>query len=183
MHMTDTSFIPLLQIENNWVLEISPAPDFKTGVSARLRVFTSIPGKQDIAEIIELPPFPQQKWVFVGILRDGRRFDVLYNNQIVSSHRLNNYPQVIPSSLTIGSKGLIGSVIHVLTNNVRMSPYDIERLRSTYIDTNGVVLEDNTLDISLPSINIFAKCPPGLPCDPVTQPPPNNLIQWSTPYA
>jgi hypothetical protein len=177
------SFIPLIQVTNNWALEISPAPDFKSGSSARLRVFTSIPGKRNTEEIITLPPFPQQKWVCVAILRDGRRFDVIYDNQIVGSHRLENYPSVIPSSLSVGSIGLEGSVIHVLTNNVRMTPYAIERLRSTYIDTNGVVLEDNALDVSLPSINIFAKCPPGLPCDPVTRPPPNNLIQWSTPYA
>ncbi len=179
----DNGFIPLLQIENNVVLEISPVPEFKSGSSARLRIYTNNPSNNKSQEIINLPPIPQQKWVFIAILRDGRRFDVIYDNRIVASHRLEYYPSVIPSPLSVGDKSLLGSVIHVLINSKRMSPYDVERLRLSYIDTNGKILEDNTMDISFPTINIFAVCPPGLPCDPITKPPPNNMYQWSTPYA
>jgi hypothetical protein len=30
---------------------------------------------------------------------------------------------------------------------------------------------------------MFVECPPGLPCDPITKPPTDNMYSWSTPYA
>jgi hypothetical protein len=64
-------YTSLLQIANNWYLEISPSPHEKHS-AARLRIQTSDGGtiKQ---EIIELPQIPKQKWIFIAILRDGRR--------------------------------------------------------------------------------------------------------------
>jgi hypothetical protein len=176
------SFIPLLQVENNWYLEISPAPKHKSDSSARLRINTVNSGKFEY-ESIELPSIPKQKWMFIAILRDGRRFDVIYNNRIVASHILANYPSVISSPLSIGNTGLDGSVIHIIINNTRLSLQDVERERLSHIDTNDNVLEDNIFSFNFPGINLFAECPPGLPCDPITNPPSNNLLQWSTPYA
>jgi hypothetical protein len=96
---------------------------------------------------------------------------------------LEFYPVVISSPLSIGNSGLNGSVIHVIINNKRLSPIDVERERVTHIDTNGTVLEADSLDISFPGLKLLAQCPSGLPCDPVTRPPNNNLLQWKTPYA
>jgi hypothetical protein len=176
------SFTPIIQIENNWYLEISPSPVGTNSTAARLRVKTS-DGTTVNEEIIELPQIPKQKWVFIAILRDGRRFDVIYDNQIVASHRLEYYPVNISSSLSIGNKGLSGSIIHVLINNLRLTPSQVERDRVAYVDTNNTVLEANLEDISFPGLKLSAQCPPGLPCDPVTKPPNNNLFQWQTPYA
>jgi hypothetical protein len=134
-------------------------------------------------EVIELPNIPKQKWIFIAILRDGRRFDVIYDNRIVASQRLEYYPVNISSPLAIGSTGLAGSVIHVLINGTRLSPTEVERERVAHVDTNGTVLEADAIDISFPGLKLFAQCPPGLPCDPVTRPPNNNLFEWSTPYA
>ena len=175
-------YTPIIQIENNWYLEISPSPIGKDSTAARLRVQTNDGGtlKQ---EIIELPQIPKQKWVFIAILRDGRRFDVIYDNKIVASQRLEYYPVVISSPLSIGNKGLDGSVIHVLINNERLTPIEVERERVAHVDTNNTVLESNSIDISFPGLKLFAQCPPGLPCDPITKPPSNNLVQWKTPYA
>lgn len=176
------SFTPLLQVENNWFLEVSPAPIGKDHTTARLRVQTNDAGvfKQ---EIIDLPNIPKQKWIFIAILRDGRRFDVIYNNQIVASQRLENYPVIISSSLSVGNKGLSGKVSHVLVNGTRLTPNQVERERLTYINTNDTVVLADNLAISFPSVKLFAQCPPGLPCDPITKPPSNNLLQWETPYA
>jgi hypothetical protein len=175
-------YIPLLYSENNWYLEISPSLIREKDSSTRLRIKTSDSGKIS-DEIIELPNIPRQKWLFIAILRDGRRFDVIYDNQIVASHRLKYYPTVINSPLTIGNKGLGGKAIHILVNPSRLTPLQIERERVSHIDTNGIVLEDNKIDISFPGLNLFAKCPPGLPCNPITNPPSNNLLEWKTPYA
>jgi hypothetical protein len=175
-------FTPIIEIANNWHLEIAPAPVGGLSVSSRLRVHTSDAGTLK-EEYIELPSIPKQKWMFISILRDGRRFDVIYNNQIVASHTLEFYPVVISSPLSIGNNGLNGSVIHIIINGRRLSPTEVERERVTHIDTNGTVLEADSIDISFPGLKLFAQCPSGLPCDPVTRPPNNNLLQWKTPYA
>ena len=102
-------FTPIIQVDNNWHLEVAPAPMGGNNVAARLRVQTNDTGtlKQ---EYIDLPPIPKQKWMFVAILRDGRRFDVIYNNEIVASQTLEFYPVVISSPLSIGNTGLNGTV-------------------------------------------------------------------------
>jgi hypothetical protein len=176
------SFVPILQVENNFFLEVSPAPKHNDNSAARLRINTLNAGKMEY-ETIELPSIPKQKWVFIAILRDGRRFDVIYNNRIVASQTLANYPTVISSPLSVGHSSLDGSVIHIIVNNKRLSLQDVERERLSHIDTNDNVLEDNVFSFNFPGINLFAECPPGLPCDTITNPPSNNLLQWTTPYA
>ena len=175
-------FTPLIQVQNNWYLEIAQSPIGTNNSAARLRVITNNKGTMS-DEIIELPQIPKQKWVFIAILRDGRRFDVIYDNKIVASQRLEYYPVVISSPLSIGNKGFNGSVIHVMINNTRLSPSEVERERVAHVDTNNTVLEANAIDMSLPGLKLFAQCPPGLPCDPITRPPNNNLLKWDTPYA
>ena len=176
------NFKSIIEIENNWYLEIAPAPSGTNKISARLRVITS-KGVRLNQEVIELPPIPQQKWMFIAILRDGRRFDIIYNNEIVASQILEYYPVVISSSLSIGNTGLNGSVIHVIVNDKRLTPTQIERERVAHVNTNNMVLEADSINISLPGLKLFGQCPPGLPCDPITKPPPNNLLQWKSPYA
>jgi hypothetical protein len=180
----NNNFVPLMQVDNNWWLEISNTNI--DDVSARLRVKTSKNGTTSSTtedEIIPLPSIPKQKWVFIAILREGRRFDVVYDNRIVASHHLNQYPVVITSPLSIGSKGLDGKVIHVIINKTRLTPSDIERQRLIYVDTNNDILEDNYLFPSFPSLKLFAECPSGLPCDPITKAPLDNMYSWTTPYA
>jgi hypothetical protein len=70
-----------------------------------------------------------------------------------------------------------------MVNGTRLTPIEVERERVAHIDSNNTVLEANKIDMSLPGLKLFAQCPPGLPCKPVTQPPRNNLLQWNTPYA
>jgi hypothetical protein len=107
----------------------------------------------------------------------------MYDNKIVASQRLQNYPAIVSSPLMVGSKAFMGSVIHVMAQGKRLSPSDVSRIRDMYVDTNGTVLEGNTFNLSLPTIAFLGKCPSGLPCNPVTKPPGNNLFSWSTPYA
>jgi hypothetical protein len=175
-------YTSLMEVDNNWYIEISPAPKGKDLISTRLRVQTNDSGifKQ---EIIELPAIPKQKWVFIAILREGRRFDVIYDNKIVVSQRLENYPVIISSPLSVGNSGLDGSVIHIIINDRRLAPSEVERERVKFVDTNNTVLEANKISMSLPNIRLLAQCPPGLPCDAITKPPGNNLLEWESPYA
>jgi hypothetical protein len=178
----DHQYIPLIQVENNWALEILPSRTGTENPMARLRVLTSN-GTSPLPEYVELPPIPKQKWMFIAILREGRRFDVIYNNKIVASQRLENYPVVISSPLSVGNQGLDGSVIHVIINSSRLTPIQVERERVAHVDTNNTVVEANPINISLPNLSLLAQCPSGLPCNPVTVPPSNHLQQWTTPYA
>jgi hypothetical protein len=175
-------YIPLLQVENNWYLEISPAPIQNQSSSTRLRVQTNHAGTSTY-EFITLPDIPRQKWVFVAILREGRRFDIIYDNQIVASQRLENYPVVISSPLSVGNKGLSGSVTNVIVNGQRLTPDEVERERIRHVDTNNILIETSPMDFSFLNLSVFKKCPSGLPCEPVTSPPSNKLLQWKSPYA
>jgi hypothetical protein len=157
------NYTPFLQIANNWFLEVSNSPNDKQHASTRLRVRTNAQGSSTKDEMIELPPIPKQKWIFIAVLRDGRRFDVIYDDKIVASQRLQQYPVVISSPVSIGNKGLDGAAIHVIINGTRLSPIDIERTRLTLVDTNKLVLEDNPFNVSLPTISLLAECPSGLP--------------------
>jgi hypothetical protein len=184
----DNSYIPLLQVENNWRLEVIQSGKDKNGYGAQLIIRTQN-GSQMKSETLSLPPIPKQKWVYIAILREGRRFDVMYDTRIVASKRLEYYPVVIASPMSIGNEGLDGSAIHINVNSRRLSPSEVNRERSTHVDTNGMVVnvKFNPLhDLEAPEfpiLSITAKCPPGLPCDPVTTPPKKGLYEWKSPYA
>jgi len=172
-------YIPLLFVDNNWWFEIAHTP---SSTSSRLRVQTNYAG-QMITELVELPSIPKQKWLFVAILREGRRFDVIYDNRIVASKLLDNYPVIISSPLSIGNTKLVGKTNHIIINETRLTPNEVERQRAVYVNTNNEVLEDNPIINALPTIKLVAECPSGLPCNNITSPPKNKMFEWSTPYA
>lgn len=174
---------PLFQVANNWYFEISQGPGGMKDTNVRLRVTTKDSSGVAADEVMDLPPIPKQKWVCIAILRDGRRFDVMYDDKIVASQRLLNYPVIISNPLILGNKGLAGSAIHVIISDHRLTPTEVDRERLKYVDTNNMIIESNAIDMSFPNIRLFSQCPPGLPCDPVTKPPRSNLLQWKTPYA
>jgi len=173
-------FTPLLQVANNWYLEIAPSP--VEHIAARLRVTVNQGGVLK-DEVIELPPISKQTWMFIAILRDGRRFDVIYQNRIVASQRLEHYPVVISSPLSVGNKGLAGTAAHIMIQGERLTPTQVSKERDTHIDTNGAVIEDIPINMSLPFTRLFADCPSGFPCDTITAPPKNNTMEWRSPYA
>jgi hypothetical protein len=176
-------YIPIMYVAGNWSFEISQGPSGLLDTNARLRVVTKNSSGEATNQIMELPSLPKQKWVCISILRDGRRFDIMYDNKIVASQRLQWYPVIISNPLRIGNKKLGGSAIHIIICDRRLTPSEVDRERLKYVDTNNMVIESNIIDMSFPNIRLFSQCPPGLPCDPVTKPPRNNLLEWNTPYA
>jgi hypothetical protein len=67
----------------------------------RLEGFTDTPS-ETYMEFLTLPPIPLQKWVMITIVREGRRFDVYYNNSIVLSQKT-----VYTPASTTGQAGII----------------------------------------------------------------------------
>lgn len=181
MKYTD-QYTPLMEIPNNWSLDVSPSPSENKPSGARLRI--QVKDEKGIQnEYVELPSIPKQKWVMIAVLRDGRRFDVIYDKQIVASHRLKNYPVIISAPLNVGNNGLDGKAIHVCIHSRRLLPSEVEKERMKYVDTNNIVVEDDDIHLSFPTIKLFPECPSGFPCEPVTKPPSNNLHYWDSPYA
>lgn len=167
-------YIQLVGMDGAFSFLISPT-------KTQLRVLTNAK-----IEEVDLPPFPQQSWIFLAILRDGRRFDILYNDRIVASHRLGEYPVAVANPLKVGSVGLLGQAVHVLVADRRLSPRELAGLRASMADTNGAPPQDTTFPmpnlLALTLKDLQVACIPGLPCNPVTTPPSNRLKSWSSLY-
>jgi hypothetical protein len=176
----DNSFFPILSVDGTFYLEVSPAPISRAKTSARLRVITDkINGTGE--EILNLPEFPLQKWIFVSILRDGRRFDVMYDDKIVGSHRLANYPMIVANPLVLGNASILGSGVHILAAGERYTPSKMISERNSLAFNDGAP-QDTKSVFTLPSFTT-PTCVPGIPCDTISTPPANRMKAWSTPYA
>jgi hypothetical protein len=185
---------PILSVQGGFSLEVAPTGIEKNSTTAQLRVSTATPiGIQD--EVISLPDFPLQKWVFVGILRDGRRFDIMYNDKIVASHRLAHYPANPSQPMRLGDKSLLGQGVHCLVASERVTPQVVASERQRLADTNGapilrpvIPLFGSIKDIKMPSMPALPSlpsddCPPGSICGGVAKPPANAMKAWKSPYA
>lgn len=163
---------------------------------------------QKYIETLTLPAIPLQKWMFVTVARDGRRFDVYFNNTIVLSQKTLNMPisNVSNSSMngvTSGSPGLIGQLALANVYNYRLSTRDVSEKYSQYADTRGRPYLNNTgnpMNLSdvggilptyastftsaifgyIPSLSL---CPKGGCLNPPAIRPASPLYDWSTPYS
>jgi hypothetical protein len=178
------NYTTLIGVQNSFEFQLAPAGVSMNDYSARVRICTGI----QKFEYLELPPMPQQKWIFLSILREGRRFDVMYNDQIVGSHRLDEYPiqsnnplYVSPNTTTTR---FLGTAVHLFAMNYRVTPPDLAILRAQLSDTTGAPLEPISFPLpffsSFPDLRSF--CIPGLPCTPVTEPPPDRMKMWTSIY-
>ena len=148
--------------------------------TAQLVVYTS----HRNFDTIPLPPFPQQTWVFLSILRDGRRFDVMYDDKIVASHRIDVYPITVSNPLMIGAPPLLGQAVHLFTKSTRLTPTQISALRATYSDMTGQPPIKFPLPfLPIPFGTVQTSCLPGMPCNPVSKPPANAMKAWSSRYS
>jgi hypothetical protein len=182
VRMDDSNYSTLLGIPGVLEFQMAPAPTAGGGlenVVSRLRVKTTLGGW----EMIDVPALPQQKWVFLTILRDGRRFDVLYDGAVVASHRLIEYPSQVANQIVVGGKPFLGQAAHVLMAATRLTPTQVQQQRGQLADTTGMPPIKFPLPFPIPLGVFQTTCLPGLPCNPITTPPPNHLKSWSTPYA
>lgn len=173
----DKTYQSVIGVNGSFSLDIS-----STG--SQLSVVTSN-GSVSAVETIEVPGIPLQKWVCVTILRDGRRFDIMYDDQIIASHRCNYYPVITKSQLIVGNTTLLGKGIHVLVAPYRLTPSEVSKQRAKLSDTTGKpVGTDTAFGLPpLPFTGIRTLCIPGLPCNPVSNPPSDALKSWSTPFS
>jgi hypothetical protein len=188
----------LINLGNIIALEISPVPRkisqeyVKSGNSltttAQLRLVTYGDGGFS-TEQISLPDIPLQKWICIGILKDGRRIDVVFDDKIVASRRLAyNIPVQPYGGLVIGQKnskdktGLRGQFQHVFIMPERLNINDFVGFRDNYINSAGDLVGKNTLPIPFLKADFSVINIPGLTGEGVSSAPPNTLKKWYTPY-
>lgn len=195
----DGSMSILINFGNIFVLEVSPIPkkfysekreaneDSSDTTTAQIRIGTVQNGRF-VVEIIPLPNLPLQRWVCVGILRDGRRLDVVYDNRIVASKRLiGNFinqsygPLTVAPSENEKQTKFLGNCVHFFIIPERKTIYEFNNLRAGFVNTNNeVVLDDTSIPIpglsSLPTINI------GNELEQPTAPPKDTMKAWTSPY-
>ena len=196
-------------------LEILNAPDASRQGKAMAQLVIKSEGQslssgstnsQKYIETLTLPPIPLQKWVMITIAREGRRFDVYYNDTIVLSQKTMFMPISHPSKssmngITSGSAGLVGQLALANVYNYRLSSESIVAKYKEFADTRGrpyvnstanpTSVSDNTglnpgflsgmsMKSFLPYINL---CPPGGCLAPPTIRPASPLYDWSSSYA
>ena len=178
-------------------------PPLNSGGTTTIATTTS----QKYIETLMLPPIPLQKWTFVTVAREGRRFDVYFNDSIVLSEKTLNMPisnvsNGTMSGITSGSAGLLGQLAVANLYNYRLSTSDVSDKYHQYADTRGrpyLNTKSNTMNLSdvgglLPAyasslssgligyIPSFSLCPSGGCFNPPTIKPASPLYDWSTEY-
>jgi hypothetical protein len=174
--------IPILQMGNTLEIKI-----ISGGISmpskTQLVVLTQGPTAQK--EIIELPEFPQQKWVQLVIVREGRRYTVYYNGKVVGSKRTQYFPVINSSQLTIGNPALRGEFSFPKIAPVPMRIEEIQEDLAATSNTRHVpIVTASYTPPSLFNIGIKFGCPNGIFCFSTSSPPTSDpLKSWRTPYA
>jgi hypothetical protein len=97
---------------------------------------------QKYIETFTLPPIPLQRWTMVTVAREGRRFDVFYNDAIVLSKQTLNMPisNKINSNLrgvVSGSASLMGVLSSATVAAKRYTVQDVQAKYKELADTRG----------------------------------------------
>lgn len=209
------SFSSVINLDGIVGIEVLTAPDASRQgtASAQLLVKTegAIPtsatvtqtGLQPYIETMVLPPLPIQKWTMVTIAREGRRFDIYYNDRIVLSQKTMYMPSNTStaasfSGLVSGSPGLGGQLALLQVFSTRYSSADVAGLYKGTSDTRGrpyvTTLKEDiagvlpTASPDIPSIGLSSLvpsvnlCPPGGCFNSPVIRPASPLYDWTTNY-
>lgn len=201
-------------------LEILNAPDASRQGKAMSQLILKTEGaslsagsttSQKYIETLTLPPIPLQKWTMVTVARDGRRFDVYYNDTIVLSQKTMFMPISDPSNsnvsgITSGSGGLVGQLALANVYNYRLASQDVSAKYTEYADTRGrpylstatgyssnslvdvaglnpIAIPSMTLASFIPAASSLSLCGSDGCLTPPVVKPASPLYDWSTSYA
>lgn len=86
---------------------------------------------------IKLDDFPIQKWVYVTINREGRRFTVYYNGVVAGSVNIQNMYAQITDAIRIGAKSYMGTYVYPILNSSIVHEDDIKNYIKNTANTRG----------------------------------------------
>ena len=181
------AYANLLNIGNVVKVEVLASPDAgrPNAASAQLTVRTTgfQPGQtqaQVNMETFALPPIPFQKWTLLTVSREGRRFDIYYNDALVFSKRAQYSLDTAAggSPVVAGQSDFTGVAVLPYLTEGRMSSEDVTKSFQTKANTNGEPIIPMTMDI----FKKLHPCPDG-PCfkGPTVRPA-SPLYDWDSQY-
>ena len=180
---------PKLNMLNPTVLfQFGPSVQFTinpAGASTRstTQLIVQTQGQTVITEKIDIPPFPTQKWVYLGIVKEGRRFTIYYNGVAVSSHRTTYFPVISSNPLTIGDPKINGRFMEPNLVGTALTATEMKNFRTISTDSRYKPNEKSTTIFSILSLISFG-CPDGVFCFSTSGTPSNNpLLSWKSSYA
>lgn len=179
-------YLNILNISNTIRIELLTAPDASRQKSAStqmiVRTLGTKQGKQTyFEETIILPDLPYQKWTMITIAREGRRYDVYYNDKLVMSKR-TQFPvdsRVAYSSIVAGDPDLYGKVALVETFPQKLNLSDIVRQYQTKATTTGEPIFPTQFNAE----ELLPLCKDGSCIKGPVVKPPTPLMDWETKYA
>ena len=168
--------IRILQLGNSLQLQLTQ----KDGVyTTKLAIRTQ--GSSTETEYIKLIDFPEQRWVHLAIVREGRRYTVYYNGKIVGTDRTKYFPTINSSQFIIGDNRLNG--FFALPKMIPTG-YHSDEINNDLKKTSNTRYEPYMPPESSASIFPSLGCPSGILCfSTSSQPTLNPLKIWKTPYA
>jgi hypothetical protein len=136
-------------------------------------------------EFLTLPPIPLQKWVMITIVKEGRRFDIYYDNKLVLSQKTDNNLSTSTSQegIKCGNAGFSGYGGVFSIKPSASTGTDIAGTYKQLTDTRGapyIALPDskNVTPIKFPSL-----CPSGGCIQAPSIRPAQPWLEWDTAYA
>lgn len=149
----------------------------------QLSIHTQNPAERKSVETIDVAEFPQQTWVHLVIVREGRRYTVYYNGKVVTSARTLYVPAINSASLMIGDSRLQGQFG---LPKLAPTPYHLEEVVAELESTSDTRHQPNSSDFWSSMNFSFVKfgCPNGLFCFSTEGAPVlNPMKRWTSPYA
>jgi len=132
-------------------------------------------------ETIPLPEIPFQKWTFITIAREGRRFDVYYNGKLVMSKRTQNVMDTRAAfgPITAGDPNLMGKIAFVQTFPQKLTQSEVMEKYKANSDTTG----QPTISAPGSIFDYLPNCKDGGCISGPKMRPTSPLLDWQTQYA
>jgi hypothetical protein len=171
--------IPILRIGSVMRLELLPGG---VSMAPKTRLMVQTQGPTIREEELQIADFPQQTWVHLAIVREGRRFTVYYNGKVASSQRTTYVPAINSARFTIGNQNLQGQFVYPKLAGI---PYRMEDIQQELAQTSDTRHKPYTSgDVMDGFQRLFQGCPNGVFCFSTSGKPAANPLQmWQTPYA
>jgi|UniRef100_A0A6C0HEL9 hypothetical protein len=175
----DSEPIRILQLGNSLQLQLNPA-NKKIPSSTNLVVKTQGPTSDN--EYIPIMDFPQQQWVHLCIVREGRRYTIFYNGRVAGSSRTKYFPTINSSPFIVGDQRLQGTFAFPKLAPI---PYNLNDIKNDLQSSSDTRHKPYYLESSMNIFESFSfTCPKGIFCfSTKSQPNMNPLKLWKSPYA
>lgn len=178
----NNEYAEVVKIGSKQSLKILIAPDAGRLMiaPALLEIYTT--DNNESPEELEINNLRLQRWNFVVIVKEGRRFTVYINGSVSASHTCTAMPELENYPLKIGNSRLKGKVALVSLSPHAMQLEDVRNMLKDTMQKDGSPFLSSDLP-SLPELSIpdFNLCPDGNCFS--NNSPPNPMKQWSSSYA